>query len=64
MAVFWVVAPSTPVEVHGRFRGTCCFHYLGDRSRHHRNVGKLGPVYTAPQLNVYADAARDSSCLS
>jgi hypothetical protein len=31
MAVFWVVAPCSLVEVYRRFRGPCCLHYQGDR---------------------------------
>jgi hypothetical protein len=27
MAVFWVVAPCSLVEVYHRFRGPCCLHY-------------------------------------
>jgi hypothetical protein len=27
MAVFWVVAPCSLVEVYRRFRGTCCLHH-------------------------------------
>jgi hypothetical protein len=27
MAVFWVVAPCSLVEVYQRFRGPCCLHY-------------------------------------
>jgi hypothetical protein len=30
MAVFWVVAPCSLVEVHQRFRGPCCLHHQGD----------------------------------
>jgi hypothetical protein len=30
MAVFWVVAPCSLVEVYQRFRGTCCLHHQGD----------------------------------
>jgi hypothetical protein len=30
MAVFWVVAPSSLVEVYQRFRGPCCLHHQGD----------------------------------
>jgi hypothetical protein len=30
MAVFWVVAPYSLVEVHRRFRGSCFLHYQGD----------------------------------
>jgi hypothetical protein len=32
MAVFWVVAPCSLVEVYRRFRGACCPHYQGDRA--------------------------------
>jgi hypothetical protein len=30
MAVFWVVAPCSLVEVYRRFRGSCCLHHQGD----------------------------------
>jgi hypothetical protein len=30
MAVFWVVAPCSLVEVYQHFRGTCCFQHQGD----------------------------------
>jgi hypothetical protein len=30
MAVFWVVAPCSLVEVYRRFRGACCRHHQGD----------------------------------
>jgi hypothetical protein len=30
MAVFWVVAPFSVVEVYRRFRGACCLHHQGD----------------------------------
>jgi hypothetical protein len=30
MAVFWVVAPCSLVEVYQRFRGTCFLHRRGD----------------------------------
>jgi hypothetical protein len=30
MAVFWVVAPYSLVEVYQRFRGPCCFRHQGD----------------------------------
>jgi hypothetical protein len=33
MAVFWVAAPSSLVEVYQRFRGPCCLHHqAGDVS--------------------------------
>jgi hypothetical protein len=39
MAVFWVVAPCSPVEVYWRFRGSC----------YPWNVGKLLPDYMTLQ---------------
>jgi hypothetical protein len=30
MAVFWVVAPCSLVEVYQRFRGACCLHHRSD----------------------------------
>jgi hypothetical protein len=30
MAVFWVVAPCSLVEVYQRFRGPCCLHHQGN----------------------------------
>jgi hypothetical protein len=30
MAVFWVVAQCSLVEVYQRFRGPCCLHHQGD----------------------------------
>jgi hypothetical protein len=32
IAVFWIVAPCSLVDVYRRFRGTCCLHYQGDVS--------------------------------
>jgi hypothetical protein len=32
MAVFWVVAPCSLVEIYQHFRGPCCLHHQGDRS--------------------------------
>jgi hypothetical protein len=29
-AAFWDVAPCSTVEIHRRFRSTCCFHYRAD----------------------------------
>jgi hypothetical protein len=34
MAVFWVVAPCSLVDVYRRFRGTCCLHHQGDDPDH------------------------------
>jgi hypothetical protein len=30
MAVLWVVAPCSLVEIYQRFRGPCCLHHQGD----------------------------------
>jgi hypothetical protein len=49
MAVFWVVAPCSLVEVYKRFRGPCCLHHQGDRGKGLWNVDKLLPDYTALQ---------------
>jgi hypothetical protein len=46
MAVFWVVAPCSLVEVYQRFRGPCCLLLQG---KDLWNVGKLLPDYTALQ---------------
>jgi hypothetical protein len=32
MAVFWVVAVCSLVEVYRRFRGARCLHYQGDEA--------------------------------
>jgi hypothetical protein len=32
VAVFWVVAPCSLVEVNRRFRGACGLHHQGDES--------------------------------
>jgi hypothetical protein len=38
MAVFWVVAPCSLVEVYQRFKGSCCLHHQNEDShlRPHR----------------------------
>jgi hypothetical protein len=41
MAVFWVAASCSLLEVYRRSRGACCFHHQGDK-----NIGKLLPGYT------------------
>jgi hypothetical protein len=38
MAVFWIVAPCSLVEVYQRFRGPCCLHHQGP-SGHRRDDG-------------------------
>jgi hypothetical protein len=52
MAVFWVAAPRSLVEVYQRFRGTYCFRREGDGdgdSKDLWNVGKRLPDYTPLQ---------------
>jgi hypothetical protein len=54
MAVFWVVASRSLVEVYQRFRGPCCRARLTQRpgdggSMDHWNAGKLLPDYTVLQ---------------
>jgi hypothetical protein len=38
MAVFWVVAPCSLVEVYQHFRGPYCLHHQGDSSQTDRLV--------------------------
>jgi hypothetical protein len=57
IAVFWVVAPCSLVEVYQRFRGPCCLQHQGDRpddggSKDLWNVGKLLPDYTVLQPRI------------
>jgi hypothetical protein len=56
MAVFWFVAPCSLVEVHRRFRGTCCLHHRPDDGgrKYLRNVGKFLPDYTALQTRGHS----------
>jgi hypothetical protein len=42
MAVFWVVAPCSLVEVYQRFRGPCCLHYQGDSPVSYLKLGVDG----------------------
>jgi hypothetical protein len=49
MAVFWVVALCSLVEVYQRFGGPCCLHLQGDDGNDLWNIGKLLPDYTVQQ---------------
>jgi hypothetical protein len=53
MAVFWVVAPYSLVEVYQRFRGACCLHHQGDVRRWVRQILyiKIG-MYFAPKMRL------------
>jgi hypothetical protein len=68
MAVFWVVAPCSLVEVYQRFGGPCCLHHQGDThrldgggSKDLRNVGKLLPDYTVLQPRRQPSSRRMSA---
>jgi hypothetical protein len=50
MAVFWVVAPCSLVEVYRRFRGPCCLHHQGDIALH-------GP--TTQKTAIFVQYAKD-----
>jgi hypothetical protein len=53
MAVFWVAALCSLVEIYRRFRGACCIRDQCPEERQQtpppRNVGKLLPDYMAQQ---------------
>jgi hypothetical protein len=67
IAVFWVVAPCSLVEVYQRFRGPCCLHHQDDdtksvfitawRSRRNRNIWK------SETLKVWWASQTDESLL-
>jgi hypothetical protein len=41
IAVFWVIAPCSLVEVYQRFRGPCCLHHQGDRLQPRRQQSSI-----------------------
>jgi hypothetical protein len=45
MAVVWVVAPCSLVEVYQRFRGTCCLHHQSDEMEAARTSETLVNFY-------------------
>jgi hypothetical protein len=55
MAVFWIVAPCSLVEVYQRFRGPCCFQHRHDDggSKDRGNVGKLLPDYNPEDSHLH-----------
>jgi hypothetical protein len=70
MAVFWIVAPCSLVEVYQRFRGPCCLHHQGSDDRGSKdiwNVGKLLPDYTVlqprRQLSILKQFVHLHNCL-
>jgi hypothetical protein len=47
MAVFWVVAPCSLVEVYQRFRGPCCLHLHGGATTQKTAIFVLTTVRTS-----------------
>jgi hypothetical protein len=45
MAVFWVVAPCSLVEVYRRFRGTCCLHITQSNVSYHTKFVAIFVIY-------------------
>jgi hypothetical protein len=52
MAVYWVVAPCSLVEVYQRFRGPCCLHHQGDVIVIAYNRLKTG-VQPTPEMSYF-----------
>jgi hypothetical protein len=53
MAVFWVVAPCSLVEVYRRFRGACCLHHQGDRNNREDSVLLVYSVHRIDPINIF-----------
>jgi hypothetical protein len=49
IAVFWVVAPCSLVEVYQRFRGPCCLHHQGESLQPRRQQSSYSPPWE-PQI--------------
>jgi hypothetical protein len=56
MAVFWVVAPCSLVEVYQRFRGPRCLHHQGDHQTHRPGDG--GVRISETLVNFYHTTRR------
>jgi hypothetical protein len=52
IAVFWVVAPCSLVEVYRRFTGACCIHHQGDHKTTRRNNPEDSDLNTTKQFTV------------
>jgi hypothetical protein len=50
IAVFWVVAPCSLVEVYQRFRGPCCLHHQGDDIALHGATTQKTAIFTKEPL--------------
>jgi hypothetical protein len=68
MAVFWVVAPYSLVEVYQRFRGPCCLHHQGDSSQdsnlQHEQRSYEIPIHSTRETNTRSLPWLTSSCIS
>jgi hypothetical protein len=58
MAVFWVLAPCSLVEVCRRFRGACCLHHQGkvQREWHFGGEGGVKGLYSLQELFCMLEA--------
>jgi hypothetical protein len=79
IAVFWVVAPCSLVEVNQRFRVPCCLHHQGDEyssrasetlvhfyqttRRYNPEDSHLQEVYTFKNLFYKSNDAKSMSCV-
>jgi hypothetical protein len=52
MAVFWVVAPCSLVEVYQRFRGPCCLHHQGDFTRLHGSTTQKTAIFNLLEVQI------------
>jgi hypothetical protein len=59
MAVFWVVAPCSLVEVYQRFRGPCCLHHQGE-SQPRRQPSSYSPPWE-PQILLSKSLAQSNT---
>jgi hypothetical protein len=57
MAVVWVVAPCSLVEVYQRFRGPYCLHHQGDDNQTTRRYNPEAAIFvlTARRENLKSD---------
>jgi hypothetical protein len=57
MAVFWVIAPCSPVEVYRRFRGPYCLHHQGDDNGSDDEGNNISEM----SVNFYQTTRRNNS---
>jgi hypothetical protein len=54
VAVFWVVAPCSLVDVYQRFRCPCCFHHQGTALQPRRQPSSYSPPWEPQILDTIA----------